>query len=284
MFGPNAKLGLVKNWFNRHSVRMSRESERDDGVEVSEGHTSNVVMEVGAALQPGLYALIALLACAKVIHIDRTSYNIDGASWGLWVFFDPLRNIAVYWLSPDGDNDVLSRILDAWNGIIVCDGARVFRKYVIQRCWAHILNEAKYLVRTLPGNKDALYILERLLKIYSDAKEFTGTHDERVKKRYEFSRRIRTIVDRFRGDPDLDEFMTTLDNAAHDLFLFVVHPWVPSTNNPAEKLLREPVVLRKIRGALRSLRGVAAFCALMSCGVTWKMHGLRPLDEIRRIL
>ena len=64
----------------------------------------------------------------------------------------------------------------------------------------------------------------------------------------------------------------------------MVELWVPPTNNPAEKLLREPVVLRKIRGALRSAAGALAFCALMSCRATWKMHGLRPLAEIMRVL
>ena len=284
VFGVNSMASIIKNHLNRLTIRMNRKSEQDDGVEVSEGQVSNIVMRTGAALQPGLFALIALLAGARVIHADRTSYNMNGEAWGLWVFFDPLRKIAVYWLSPDGDNDVLARILGAWNGFIVCDGAQAFRKYVIQRCWAHILNEARYLARTLPDNEDAQYILARLQKIFHDAKKFTGTRGQRVRKRHEYARRVREIAARFKGDPDLAEFMTKLDNAAHDLFLFVVYPWVPPTNNPAEKLLREPVIVRKIRGALRSLRGATALCALLSCKTTWEMHGLRPLAEIRRVL
>ena len=113
---------------------------------------------------------------------------------------------------------------------------------------------------------------------------YKGTRAERVRKRYEFTRRARAIVDAYRGDPDLAEFMTKLDNAAFDLFLFVVEPWVPPTNNPAEKLLREPVILRKIRGGLRSAASAAWFCALLSCKTTWELHGLRPLAEIRRVL
>ncbi len=284
VLGLNVKLAVLKNWFNRLSVRMNQESLKDDGVEISSGQTSSITTKTGLALQPGLAALIALLAGASVIHSDKTSHRVNGDFWGLWVFFDPLRKIAVYWLSPDGDNAVLEKILAAWNGIIVCDGAPVFQKYRIQRCWAHILNEAKWYLGQFPDSESVRHVSDRLHKIFHDAKEFRGTHAERVRKRYEFTRRVRKIVDDYRDDPDLAEFMTKVGNAAYDLFLFVVLPWVPPTNNPAEKLLREPVVLRKIRGALRSVAGAMAFCALMSCSATWKMHGLRPLAEIRRVL
>ena len=284
LFGSNSKAAVVKDWLNRITIRKIRESLRDGGVEMSEGQTSNVIRDTGRALQPALLALIALLACARVIHADKTSYRVDGEVWGLWVFFDPLRKIVVYWLSPDGDNAVLERILAAWKGIIVCDGAQVFRKYVIQRCWAHILTEAKYLARNFPDSKGALHVSDRLHKIFRDAKAYKGTHAERVRKRYEFTRRVRAIVDAYRDDPVLAEFMTKLDNAAFDLFLFVVESWVPPTNNPAEKLLREPVITRKIRGGLRAVAGAMGFCALLSCKTTWEMHGLRPLAEIRRVL
>ena len=284
MFGPNTKIAAVKNYLNHLSVRMNRRSFRDDGVGISEGHTSNIVMDAGRALKPGLLALITLLAYSKVIHADKTSYTINGEHWGLWVFFDPLRKIVVYWLTPDGDNAALKRILDAWKGIIVCDGAQVFRRYVIQRCWAHILTEARYLAGQFPDNEGVQHVSDRLHKIFRDAKKYRGTRAERIRKRYEFTRRVRAIVEAYRDDPALAEFMTKLDNAAFDLFLFVVEPYVPPTNNPAERLLREPVIVRKIRGTLRSAAGAAAFCALMSCKATWEMRGLRVLSEIRRVL
>ena len=78
--------------------------------------------------------------------------------------------------------------------------------------------------------------------------------------------------------------MTELGNPENDPFLLVVEMWVPPTNNPAEKLLLEPVVLRRMRSALRSTAGAMALRALMSCGATWKMHGLRPLAEILRVI
>ena len=49
-------------------------------------------------------------------------------------------------------------------------------------------------------------------------------------------------------DGELHRLMVTPGNAASGLFSFVVDPEAPATNNAAKLPLREPVVLRKIRG------------------------------------
>ena len=74
----------------------------------------------------------------------------------------------------------------------------------------------------------------------------------------------------------------TLLNAAFDLFLFVVDPEVAPTNNPAEQLLREPVVVRKIRGSLRAERSAMVMCALLSSLTTWERQGLNPIIELKK--
>ena len=46
-------------------------------------------------------------------HIDKTAWWISGVMCGLWVFHDPLRNIAVYRASSAADGVVTERILGA---------------------------------------------------------------------------------------------------------------------------------------------------------------------------
>lgn len=77
-----------------------------------------------------------------------------------------------------------------------------------------------------------------------------GTRTERVRKRCEFARHGSTIVDACRDDPTLAAFMTKLDNAVFDLFLCAVEAQVPPMNGPAKKLLRGPVIVRRILGAI----------------------------------
>ena len=62
------------------------------------------------------------------------------------------------------------------------------------------------------------------------------------------------VVSEYKDNQILKTFMTKLDNANPNLFQFVLNPNIPSTNNAAERALRELIVHRKIRGALRALQ------------------------------
>lgn len=218
-----------------------------------------------------------------MLHIDKTAYWINGVMCGLWVFYDPQRNIAVYWVSRAGDMDVMERILGAWNGIVICDEARVFKGFArIQRCGAHILKEARYLARVYPDNPVARHVLDRLGTIFADAKRFEGSAAARWSKWHEFARRVRTLAREHMDDPELRRFMVTLENAAFDLFLFVVDPEVPPTNNAAKRPLRDPVVLRKIRGGLRAVASMLVMSALLTCKTTCELQGLDWRAEIAR--
>ena len=70
-------------------------------------------------------------------------------------------------------------------------------------------------------------MLVRLRKIFHDAKAYAGMHEERKKKRHEFTRRVRDLVDYHMDDPALAEFRTKLDNVAYGLFLFIAELRVP---------------------------------------------------------
>jgi transposase len=69
-----------------------------------------------------------------------------------------------------------------------------------------------------------------------------------------------------------------------ELFVFVVDPAVPATNNAAERSLRPLVVSRKISGGTRSATGSATKMALASLFGTWRAQGLNPLHQCRQLL
>ena len=74
------------------------------------------------------------------------------------------------------------------------------------------------------------------------------------KKRCELAGRARAPAGERRGGEDLAGFSVTLRSAALGPFCFVLDPEVPTTGRSAEQLLREPVVVRKMRGPLRAGR------------------------------
>ena len=159
----------------------------------------------------------------------------------------------------------------------------MFKRFAkIQRCWAHIPREARYLARIYPDSPGARHVLDRLGAIFADAKRFEGSAAARRNKRYEFARRVRTLARQHRDGPELRRVRGTLDNAAFGLFLFVVDPEVPPTNNAVERPLREPVVLRKIRGGLRAVASMLVMSVLLTCKTIRGLQGPGWWAEIAR--
>ena len=81
------------------------------------------------------------------------------------------------------------------------------------------------------------------------------------------ARRLQGRLCRYR-----DEWLTFLDD-----------PRVPPTNNRAEQLLRQLVILRKLTFGHRSLAGAHRTARLMTVKETAKQHGHRVLDFFYRL-
>ncbi len=85
---------------------------------------------------------------------------------------------------------------------------------------------------------------------------------------------MKLLVDRYEDDPLLGDYMKKLERALFDAFRFVLYTDIPSTNNPAETLLREMVIHRKIHRIIRSVKTMLWMGYLFICITTWKNQGL----------
>ena len=99
------------------------------------------------------------------------------------------------------------------------------------------------------------------------------------KMRQSLLRHVMYLVDMYRDDPILGGYMTKLARAGKDMFKFVGRRDIPSTNNAAERILREMVVQRKIRGCIRAESSMEWMGNLFTCMMTWKNTGV-PLSEV----
>ena len=61
-------------------------------------------------------------------------------------------------------------------------------------------------------------------------------------------------------------------------------PGIDSTNNRAERDLREQVVLQKMFRTLRSAEGVRIHETITTMLATWKRRGLDPPEQLQSIL
>jgi hypothetical protein len=174
---------------------------------------------------------------------------------------------------------VLSEILGPnFKGILVCDGWKSYSNYTsrIQRCWAHLLREARYLTERVDEAKplsDALHQLySRLTTKLGDRPppmEMTRTVEDAKKIMASWTRRPYKTK-------EVRRFAAKIRNGIDHWFTFLTTPGVEPTNNRAERALREHVVQRKIIGTFRNGKGTRIHETIMTMLATWKQQELDP--------
>jgi transposase len=86
-----------------------------------------------------------------------------------------------------------------------------------------------------------------------------------------------------RGDK-VRKLIGKISNGFDYWFTFVIHPGVEPTNNRAERALREHVILRKIVGTLRNVKGTSIHERIMTVLATWGQQGLNSFQMLRSSL
>ena len=82
-------------------------------------------------------------------------------------------------------------------------------------------------------------------------------------------------------DKDVRKVVDKVRSAGNKLFTFLLYD-TDSTNNDCERMLREVVIHRKIRGLLRNGKGMRMFGNIMAAVMTWKLRWMNPLEEVRK--
>lgn len=201
---------------------------------------------------------------------------MNGTNVWIWAVYDPLSKKVLYRIRHGRGARELRSIMPAqWNGVVVCDGWRAYTTCPNrQRCWAHIIREVKHLSEQYPddlGSQRVLHTLRDIRQVVLD-QHSSGKQcgpddlDALYKSSY---RRTRRLIHKYQDHDILSKFMKKLGVAARNLLTFVTNPEIPSTNNAAERVIREWAVHRKIRGGLRSPSTMEWFANLLSCIVSW---------------
>ncbi len=282
-YGKNAVVETVENYTDRMPNRRNAEKMTRRNVPMSAGTVHNIVKRAGMALTgPAQTVLSALLAC-NILNLDETSFSLNGKLVWVWIITDPITGMTAYIIRDSRGRKVLEEVLGKWAGTIVCDGWQAYWAYHIQRCWAHILREMHDIYAKNPDDWNAAHVTRMIERIFRDAvaaSETCTTLGARKAARRRLIRRTRYIARQYAGDPVIGKFMGKLDRAAGDLFEFVVDPRIPPTNNIAERGLREIVVHRKIRGAIRAAETMEWMGYLFTCVTTWEAQGKDYREEL----
>ena len=183
---------------------------------------------------------------------------------------------------------------EQFGGVVSCDFYAGYNKLgVLQRCWFHLLKDAKELAELNADRPETVAWVEALKRLYEEAKAFASAAAQlpadcrvRRKARRRFERLATELARPYAKDPDAPQRVLAqrIIKHLHELFVFVSDPAVPATNNLAERSLRPAVVARKISGGTRSPKGSDTKMGLMSLFGTWQLQHKPLLVSCRQLL
>jgi len=206
--------------------------------------------------------LCDLIARAAVVYMDETGWKIGREGCSLWAFASQLQ--CVFLFGCRKDDATLDQMLppEVFDGIGVSDDAAVYQGRFVQaqKCWAHLLRKVIKLTLLYPRKRKYQQFLDRLLRLYYDAKRAAAdgrlAPAGRAQRVAELEGRLCELCTPYWRDPTPDlkpheRDFTNLVNElmrlllAEELFTFVLVPDVEPTNNSSERRLRNPAQERK---------------------------------------
>lgn len=249
------------------------------GLQISTGEVQHILDQVATAYTGFYEELLDDLRRRGTKHMDESTWRTNGINQYAWAFVTEWETIFV--VNQRRTHDVPLSILghDA-QGVAVVDGHSAYRTLAtktnleLQRCWAHILGDAKELAQFY--GTDGQVILDGLKPIYQKAKSYAGHATP-----YQLARlhdALKTLLDRPFQSHHCKTFARNHLKNADDLFRFATNPAVEGTNNRAERAIRPFVVARKISGGSRTPKGAHVRALLTSIQQTLAQRGLNFLQ------
>ncbi len=245
--------------------------------------------------------ICGFLACALVLHVDESGWKVGKQGRSVWVFLS--ERLCVLLFGKPKDLETLLSLVDpeTFEGTLVSDDSALYRDRFkqAQKCWAHLLRKAIKLTLLYPGEVRYREFLDVLLGIYRDAKRHaadkrlkeTGRH----KKVSDLEIRLWTLCGEY-FEADVPEEATADElafinlnkellhlEAVNELFLFVLNPDVPPTNNAGERAFRFVPGERATGRTSKTDRGAhrrsVLGSVLTSLSLQWEHFTLRTLLE-----
>jgi transposase len=248
--------------------------------------TANSILErVAEGADKDYQALIQRVRKSKVVYADETSMSVMGKKWWIWIFRTP-TDVAVVIRNSRGSKVPLEILGGGFRKVLVRDGWKPYnslKRALVQRCWAHLLREAKELNHLEAGK----HLYENLCQIFKEIKEFNEgnpSDEERRSKYEELSERMRKLLSYYGRNKKLKKATNYARNGGRYWFTCVLIPGVEPTNNLAEQAIREHVLIRKIIGAIRSVKGAKTYETLASLIATWKLRNMNIADSLKELI
>lgn len=255
----------------------------------------NFSLTAAGRSQPLYDDLREKIRSASLLHLDETSWRLDGH--GAWLWYAGNRELDFFHIAPSRAAEIITTILgDDYAGDIVSDDYAVYNLVIArwrQTCLAHIIRTAKEIAAEIqlmekpkPYQPDIAFA-NAIAGFFSDVCDLDQQRclGRLSRKRARamvpnLRRRLKTLCSAELSHPktlNLCDRLLSPKRDAKKLFTFLTRPGMPPTNNHAERALRGPVISRKISFGSRSDAGAYAFAVLASLLGTARRQNQPPL-------
>lgn len=155
-----------------------------------------------------------------------------------------------------------------------------------QLCWVHEIRHYKKLFPFFNSHqKEQKQILVQWQQFYHLAKQYgESPPEQQEKKKQEIQTLFDTITSQITGYDLLDKQLKLTRKKKDRLLLFVDHPELPIHNNQCEQDLRQFVIIRKISGETKSVRGDRSIARHLSVIQTAQKQGLDVFKTLHGLL
>jgi len=249
--------------------------ERHYGITISNVAALNITEAVTSKLQKPYQQMIRRLRKARVVYADETKIRVNGVTYWLWTFVTNTE--VVFVIRKSRAKKVIEEILGLkFTGVVCCDGWKAYSQYTnnIQRCWAHLLREAKHLAEKYSEFEGFNQAFKTMFENIKAVRNKPPGLPEREAIRGKFLHEMSQLIEQMNCYQEFRKFATKIQNGLEYWFTCVTNLFVEPTNNTAERALRELVVQRKIIGDLRREKGANIMQTIMSMISTWKKREL----------
>ena len=288
-FGPNIMAQTALSRFHQRLPNRKQAELFDWELDHPVSHRTiyNLTKRVADRLRPAYNDIKEKIRESNVVYCDETAFPVDGEQHWAWTFVTD--DEVLFWVDESRGSGVLEDVLGeefAEDSTLSCDGWSAYSSYhtKLQRCWAHLLREAEYVAERY---EEAERLSEELHALHDDLTTFVEgepSASARDQKRAEASLHLEGLIREDYEVREVQQLIRKISNGLGHWLTFVTEPDVDSTNNRAERALREQVVLRKMFRTLRSAEGVQIHETITTMLATWKRRGLDPPEQLQSIL
>ena len=280
----------------------------DQGLTVSAGTLAGSTHRFMPLFDPVAAAILARQNESAVRHGDETTWRVQslreqGRSSRAWLWASLSSDAVYFHVDPSRSAEVARKLFGAAgrHTVLVCDRYSAYKKLarelngamILGYCWSHVRRDYIHCAageeRLTPwcerwiGRIALLYRLnEARLARYDPGAErqdaaFDAAHDELKKALKGLFAQARRELAALPAQAREGKALRSLLNHREGLSVFLERPWVPTDNNAVERVLRGPVIGRRLSFGSDSEAG-AGFTAMMySLLGTLSLNGIDPL-------